>query len=86
MNRYRVTTPNTPRVSGCLYADFAQGIDCDTLGDAGHAMRSHDFENCTLHRFNSASRHWTILMDTTGSFLARLPGVVLWHNVLAEWG
>lgn len=66
MPRYRITTPDTPRVPGRAYSDFEQGLQCATPVGVRHYLSQHGFIGCTVHRL--IGKHWTIEFDST------------WHN------
>jgi len=83
MSRYRIITPTTPRAPGATCADFEQSQEIDSLRACTEVLRLHDYENCCVWLYRPRERHWERIMDTTYSFLDRLPGVVLWNGVVS---
>ncbi len=63
MPRYRVTTPDTPRIAGKLSADFEASQECETVVCVRHLLERHAFNGCGVWRRTRDA--WMLIFDTT---------------------
>lgn len=79
MPRYRVTTPNTPRVTGKPFADFAQAHECSTIACVRTLLVMHYFNGCTVHR--KRREGWVLEFDSTSTISQHT-----FAELRAHWG
>lgn len=78
MDRYRITTPDTPRAPCSCCADFAQADEVESPVCVRHVMENHNFTGCTVHR-KRRGNHWEMIFDSTSG--ADVLWWVRWQNV-----
>lgn len=76
--RYRVATPSNGGMTQADRKDFPEFNSIEKVGDA---LRPHEFDRCTVWKYDGRARHWRIIFDTSLPENRQIASSQYWLNV-----